>query len=292
MDIEDERQISERFQNLPLSDNFMFGEVMRHPEICRLFLEALLGFEIARIEVAKEVTISDTLGFHGIRLDVYAREADKMYNVEMFSSLKYKPDLRRARYYQDMMDRRVLETGKDYVDLPESYVIFVCNFSYFETGQAIDRRKMVIEGREDVEYDDGSHVYILNSRYTVPNASQPVLEFLDCIQENNVDRGYDSDLMKLICPAIKEVRGSADKQEEYMVLEALRMDLLREGREEGRKEGRAEGIQIGEQRGEQRGIQIGRMETAKNLLAMGLAPEVVAQGVGRTLEQIKELQNK
>ena len=38
------------FRELPLSNDFLFGEVMRKPEICRLFLEALLGKPIARIE--------------------------------------------------------------------------------------------------------------------------------------------------------------------------------------------------------------------------------------------------
>lgn len=33
---------SEQFQNLPLSNVFMFGEVMRQEGICKLFLEALL----------------------------------------------------------------------------------------------------------------------------------------------------------------------------------------------------------------------------------------------------------
>lgn len=230
--IEEKTQKKNVFQNLPLSSNFMFGEVMRIPEICKLFLESLLNIEIDRIEVVKEKTISDTPGYHGIRLDVYAKDANKLYNVEMFSSAKHKPPLRRARYYQGMMDRLTLETGLDYISLPESYVIFVCNFDYFGTGQAVCKRKMVIEDREDVSYDDGSHVYILNSQYTTPNASSPIIEFLDCIRENDVNRDYGSDLMRAICPVVKEVRKSPEKEEAYMVFEAMRMDLLREGRKE------------------------------------------------------------
>ena len=34
---------------LPLKDDFMFGEVMRNEKVCKLFLEALLGKKIARI---------------------------------------------------------------------------------------------------------------------------------------------------------------------------------------------------------------------------------------------------
>ena len=49
------------FRELPLSNDFLFGEVMRKPEICGLFLEALLGKPIARVEyVLKQKDISDT----------------------------------------------------------------------------------------------------------------------------------------------------------------------------------------------------------------------------------------
>ena len=42
----------DEFKNLPLSDRFMFGEVMRNPGICKLFLEELLQCKIERIVFA------------------------------------------------------------------------------------------------------------------------------------------------------------------------------------------------------------------------------------------------
>lgn len=261
------------FRNLPLSDNFMFGEIMRIPEICRLFLESLLEIEISRVEVSKEKTISDTPGYRGIRLDVYARDTNKRYNVEMFSSAKHKPHLRRARYYQSMMDRLALETGMDYITLPESYVIFVCNFDYFGTGQAVCKRKMVIEGRDDVAYDDGSHVYILNSCYSTPNASAPICEFLDFIRENDTDRDYGSELMRAVCPAVKAVRGSAEKEDEYMVFEAMRMDLLREGIEIGRLEGITETVR----------------EFVLSLYGDGVLPEKIASYVAKPISNVLDI---
>ena len=57
------------------------------------------------------------------------------------------------------------------------------------------------------------------------------------------------------------------------------------GRKEGREEGREEGISIGLERGAYEKA----LETARNLLAMGLAPEQVAQGTGLSLEVIQKL---
>ena len=75
----------DEFKNLPLSDRFMFGEVMRNSGICKLFLEELLQCKIERIVfAAKEADLSDTVLGHGIRLDVFlADENNTHYDVEM-----------------------------------------------------------------------------------------------------------------------------------------------------------------------------------------------------------------
>ena len=65
----------------------------------------------------------------------------------------------------------------------------------------------------------------------------------------------------------------------------------------GREEGREEGISIGLERGRDEGISVGiergayqkALETARNLLVMGLSPEQVAQGTGLSLEVIQKL---
>ena len=227
---------SEQFQNLPLSNVFMFGEVMRQEGICKLFLEALLQRPIDRVVyVSKEETISDELSWHGIRLDVYMKdEAGTMYNIEM--QTVNRDDLpRRIRYYQGTMDRRALESGRDW-ELPDSFIIFVCGFDYFSGGLAVYRRKTVLEGREDISYEDGAHVYVLNSKYQEGNAAPAILEYLRCIRENDVDYGYESELMRAVCPAIKSIRSDERKEASYMTMQMLMADERWAGRNEGRCE--------------------------------------------------------
>ena len=59
--------------------------------------------------------------------------------------------------------------------------------------------------------------------------------------------------------------------------------------------GREEGISIGLERGLATGREEGayqtKLETARNLLSMGLEPEQVAQGTGLSLETVLELRN-
>ena len=64
-----------------------------------------------------------------------------------------------------------------------------------------------------------------------------------------------------------------------------RYDGYDEGFEKGITTGREEGISIGLEQGAYQN----KIETAQNLLSMGLSPEQVAQGTGLPLESVKEL---
>ena len=65
--------------------------------------------------------------------------------------------------------------------------------------------------------------------------------------------------------------------------------LKEEAYEDGLFVGREEGISIGLEQGLERGAYQTKLETARNLLSMGLEPEQVAQGTGLSLEVIQKL---
>ena len=64
---------------------------------------------------------------------------------------------------------------------------------------------------------------------------------------------------------------------------------LATGREEGREEGISIGLERGRATGREEGAYQTKLETARNLLSMGLSPEQVAQGTGLSLEVILQL---
>lgn len=227
---------------LPLSDDFMFGEVMRQPDVCRLFLECLLEKDIARIEyISKQEDMTDDVSGHGIRLDVYLNDAaGTHYDIEM-QKISSNGLERRIRYYQSGIDRRCLGKGLDYTELPESYVIFICDFDYYHAGLARYERISRINGHKDIVYDDGSHAIILNSHYEEGNAPAPILEFLDYVRTNNDQLQPSSELVQRAKQAVHTVRNDRTKEVSYMTWAMKTRDLLRQGREEGRAEGREEG---------------------------------------------------
>ena len=118
-------------QELTIKDNFMFGAVMCDENNCTPFLEMVLGFPIKRLVISKEKSMLYHPEYKGVRLDIYANdEKNTHYNVEM--QVSRKPALgRRARYYHSQVDMELLESGEGYENLPNAFVIFVCDFDPF-----------------------------------------------------------------------------------------------------------------------------------------------------------------
>ena len=126
----------QKWKSATIANNFIFYKIMRHnPDVCIELLETLLEMEIDHIEMHGEETIETDFESKGIRLDVYAKNDSKAFNLEMQASdSKELPE--RSRYYQGCIDVDTLQSGQKYKELKDSYVIFICIQDIFEKGLA------------------------------------------------------------------------------------------------------------------------------------------------------------
>ena len=110
-------------EELTFTDDYMFGYVMRNPEICKGLLERLLQIKLERLEYPElQKTITPHYENKGVRLDVYVQDSNRVFDVEVQNILD--DDLpTRTRYYQSMMDIDLLLKGKKYSELKESFII-------------------------------------------------------------------------------------------------------------------------------------------------------------------------
>lgn len=265
------------FSNLPLSNDFMFSEVMRQKDICKLFLEELLQKPIAQIKyITKQPDLSDSRSWHGVRLDVYIRDAENTrYDIEMQTTDSDNLE-RRIRYYQSAIDRQALSKGKKYKELPESFVIFVCDFDYFGAGLPIYERISCLRGREDIRYDDGTHAIILNSEYREPgDTPEAIIEFLHCIRTNDLAYSYQSKLMHAVCPAIREVRKDEVKEVFFLTYQAKLEESVAVASAKAHAKGHAEGHAKGFAEGEE--------EKLDNIIAFRLKQGDTAEEAARLL---------
>ena len=121
-------------QELTIADDFMFGAVMQDPENCRLLLERILDMSIAHVDVIREKSIIYHPEYKGVRLDVVAKdENNTRFDVEM--QVRKTPIGKRSRYYHSQMDMEILLAGTDYDKLPDSYVIYICDYDPFGQGR-------------------------------------------------------------------------------------------------------------------------------------------------------------
>ena len=130
--------MGKQYEELGITDAFMFAKVMSNKEICKPVLEQILNIKIRDIEYLDyEETIQIAPGSKSIRLDIYV-EDDKntVFNLEM-QTTNYEELPKRSRYYQDIIDLKLIEKGQSYDILKTSYVIFICTFDFFEKNRSI-----------------------------------------------------------------------------------------------------------------------------------------------------------
>ena len=271
-------------QDLTIKDNFLFGAVMQVEENCRGFLELVLGFPIAHVVVSKEKSMVYHPEYKGVRLDIYAEDENHThYNVEM--QMRRKKALgKRSRYYHSQMVMEALESGEDYETIPDSFVIFVCDFDPFDRELYCYTFGSECEEDREVELDDGCHTIFLSTRgKNDGDVSPELVRFLKFVTADleESERDFEDGLVRRFQETIREIKADREMGGRYMIFE----EMLREEKQEGRLEGRLEGIQ--------EGIQEGKLEANKELILelleeLGEIPQALRDRI-ESLEDLEQL---
>ena len=238
--------------DLTIKYDFMFGAVMINPENCKEFLERALEIEIDRVDVSREKSMVYHPDYKGIRLDVYAKdENNTCYNVEM--QMTKKPALgRRSRYYQSQMDMDILLSGREYAELPDSYVIFICDFDPFGERKYRYTFQMQCKESNQTPLEDGRRIVFLSTcGENEDEISKELLAFL-----------------KFVKADLKESR---EMEERFMTLE----EMLKDERKEGLKEGTVKA----------------QKRIVSKMLSKGLSDEEIMELCDISLEELENLKN-
>lgn len=258
------------WENLDITDDFLFGKVMRNPEICKRMIEAILDIKIERIEYPEEQKVIDmTADSKSVRLDVYVKDTkDVIYNIEM-QPVKRDNLPKRSRYYQGMIDLNLIEKGDSYKNLNQSYVIFICCFDLFGR----NRCKYTFENRcieePDIPLEDGTVKIFLNSKGDLSGLNATLRAFLSYINNGTLS---ENTFITLLDNEIKKARENLEWRREYMTL------FMRD--QENQELGRAEGRLLNN-------IALVRKKLAKNLSVEAIA-DILEENIG-TIEQIANL---
>ena len=227
--------IKKTLQELTLKDNFMFGAVMSEEANCKRFLELVLGFPIARIETSREHSIIYRPEYKGVRLDVYAKDENNThYNVEMQTTPKDSLG-KRSRYYHSQIDTGLLLSGNSYRSLPDTYVIFVCDFDPFGQRKYRYSFSQVCHECTAVNLKDGNRTIFLSTKGENPDGiPAELLNFLTYVGADlKASTGdFGDDYVKSLQNSVKLVKQNREMEQQFMTLQ----ELIDEEREEARVE--------------------------------------------------------
>ena len=224
------------FKDLTISNNFMFAAVMEDTENCRGLLEMVLEFPIARIEVSTEKSIIHHPQYHGVRLDVYAKGDDNTrYNIEM-QVLRNSNLPKRSRYYHSQLDMDIISTGTDYKEIPDTYVIFICDFDPFGFGKYKYTFDMICTETGEM-LDDGARTIFLSTRWSddseVLEGLRKFLRYVAADIKTSTE-DFDDDYVRSLQKSVLRIKSDREMGERYMLLKELLSDERAEGIARGR----------------------------------------------------------
>lgn len=234
-----------KLTDLTIKDNFLFGAVMTDEKNCRDFLEMVLGFPIARVEISKEKSVVYHPEYKGVRLDIYAQDEEQTcYNVEMQAASR--PHLgKRSRYYHSQMDMDLLLSGRDYEDLPPAYVIFICDFDPFGDKKYKYTFCNICEEESAVDLGDERYTIFLSTRGENPQeVSESLVNFLKFVKADLKESKEESEdpFVRQLQKTIEKIKVNREMGERFMLFQEMLSEERAVGRNEGKQEMQKETI--------------------------------------------------
>lgn len=232
------------FQELDLSNAFLFAAALEDEETCQIVLEIILGCKIPKVKVHAEHSIFINSDFRSVRLDVYASDHMQVgYNLEAQNENQHNL-AKRSRYHQAEMDVSSLKPGEDFNELKPGYVIFICTFDPF--GKGLYRYTFEERCLEcDMGLGDETRKIFLNTKgkneREVPKELVHFLKYMEQSTDAYVAQVEEDSIIRLHekITALKKWR---ELEARYMTVEELIRIREKKAKAEGKAEGKAESI--------------------------------------------------
>ena len=275
-----------RWEDLTITDDFMFCKVMSDPDICKELLEILLHIKIDRLVFQEpQKSFRLTSESKGIRLDVYVKDSNRVFDIELQTTNERNLELR-TRYYQGVMDISELEKGEFFSNMKESYIIFICMFDPFGADMPIYTVKQTFAENEKLIFEDKTHKIFYNVKAFEKIANDVETKaFLEYLCKHQSTTKFTQSLET----AVYRNKNNQNWRKDYMTL-AYNLSLaVEKAAKKAAKKAREEGIAIGRNEGISLGAQQKAIETAKNLLSIGLSQKQISQVTGLSIDEIEKL---
>ena len=244
-------------EEMNVIDDFLFYEMLydeeHGKEACRLILERVLKCSIGNIQYTAQKMIpgiSET--GQGIRLDAYITEdvcdSEGRPNINVYDlepdkrSYKKKSLPKRCRYYSDLIDVQIVNSGIKYEKLPKIVIIFILSYDPFDHGDMYYEAGTMLKTHPDIPYDDGiRRIYLYTEGKLKKDADDNDKKLKNLLQyiRRSTEENVTDETTRRLDELVKATKHKKDIGVKYMKSWELESELREEGREEGREEERA-----------------------------------------------------
>ena len=243
-----------KFEDLTISNDFMFKEVMKSNKgLCKRLVGSIMQQDIEDIVyIETEKTLQPYYDSRGIRLDVIlADENHTRYNLEMqarnvISKAGVALLPKRTRYYQSVIDMDMLKQGENFDQLNPLVLIFICTFDFYKEGRYVYTFKSRCLENLELELANDVTVKLVNAKGKNGQVNTLLKNFLRYVMTNEPVDDFTEDVERQVWA----VKNDKKAREEYMVLQAKIREheivAYEAGEAQGHAAGLAEGLAEGE----------------------------------------------
>ncbi len=290
------------YEELKFTDDYMFTIVCEYyPNIVKGLIKRILGIDTTKLSKhSSQYSISNSVNSKSIRFDVYVQDelSHQHFNIEMQTTRD--PALaKRGRYYRSSMDNEVMKKGKKYKSLPNTFVIFICNYQPFpgmngpisvEPGSLYDydEEKGIItkDITKEAEYDPGCAIIYVNTKADLSKVKNKDLRAL--LEYLNTGKVTDAFTLE-IENAVQEQRQNSLERSRYMTFEQELRDSQDMWYEQGIVQGIEQGMKQGIEQGMAQGINKNKKDVVLGMNAKGLSISDISDIVKLSISQVNEI---
>ena len=225
------------WEELGISNDFLFGKVMQDAQLCKELLQRILpGLKIDHVEYPEgQKTICPDADAKSIRRDVYVRDGKgTVYDIEMqVADTGELP--KRARYYQGMVDLQLIDKGEHYKKLKPCYIIFICLSDVFGIGRHMYTFENICKEDKNIFLEDGTVKIFLNASSQMDDISADLRAFLDYVAGSVSEDAF----VKRLDDAVRKAKKNREWRHEYMTLLMRDQENIEKGIQQGIQQGMA-----------------------------------------------------
>ena len=224
-----------RIMQLRIIDDDFMRKVFEDRDCTQLVLRIIMEKPDLKVEEVRVQQDMKNLQGRSLELDVFAVDsAGKRYNIEIQRDGQG-AGRKRARYHSSLLDANTLEAGKDFKNLPESYVIFITESDVIGKGLPVYHVDRIIWETGE-SFEDGCHIIYVNSGIQDDTELGKLMHDFWCRDAKDMNYDVLADRVRYFKETEKGVKDMCE------IMEEIRQEGIEFGLEQGLQCGTEQGI--------------------------------------------------